>query len=77
MGRVPPHFAGMLALLIGLLTMLLNNFQEGALASPGADQTVLVLCLVYVVFALHGPRRLQWIAPPLLLICAGVYTVFK
>ena len=54
--RVPPYFAGMLALLVGLLTMNASNFSAGTLTPPGADQTALILCLVYTVFALHGPR---------------------
>jgi hypothetical protein len=69
----PPHFAGMLALLVGLLTLLLNNFQGGALPRPGEDQTVVVLCLLYIVFALHGPRRLQWVMPPALMLAAGAH----
>jgi hypothetical protein len=69
----PPHFAGMLALLVGLLTLLLNNFQGGALPRPGEDQTVTVLCLLYIVFALHGPRRLQWLMPPALMLAAGAH----
>jgi hypothetical protein len=73
----PPHFAGILALLVGLLTMLLNNFQSQELPPPGTDQTVLVFCLVYAVFALHGPRRLQWLVPPLLLVAAICYTLFR
>jgi hypothetical protein len=72
----PPYFAGTLALLLGLLTMLLNNFQSGTLPPPGADQTTLVLCLVYAVFALHGPKRLQWLVPPVLLIIAVLSTLF-
>jgi hypothetical protein len=72
----PPYFAGTLALLIGLLTMLLNNFQSGTLPPPGADQTTLVLCLLYAVFALHGPKRLQWLIPPVLLVVAVLSTVF-
>ncbi len=74
-GKTPPHFAGMLALLMGLLTLLLNNFQSGFLPEPGTDQTVMLLCLVYTVFALHGPRRLQWLVPPALLLAAMAYTV--
>jgi hypothetical protein len=70
----PPYFAGMLAFLIGMLGMLLNNFQSGTLPPPGADQTVLILCLVYTVAALHGPRKLQWLIPPLLLAAAVAYT---
>ncbi len=73
----PPHFAGVLALLVGLLTMLLNNFGAGELSRPGTDQTVLVICMLYVVFALHGPRRLQWVIPPALLIAAAGYTLFR
>jgi hypothetical protein len=73
-GTTPPHFAGMLALLVGLLTLLINNFQYGTLPPPGADQTVLVLCLLYIVFALHGPRRLQWLVPPALMLAAGAHT---
>ena len=76
-GTTPPHFAGVLALLVGLLTMLLNNFGAGELSRPGADQTVLLICMLYVVFALHGPRRLQWVIPPALLIAAAAYTVFR
>ncbi len=76
-GTTPPYFAGTLALLVGLLTMLLNNFQSGTLAGPGTDQTVLVFCLVYVVFALHGPRRLQWVVPPMLFLAAVAYTVVR
>jgi hypothetical protein len=72
----PSYFAGTLALLIGLLTMLLNNFQSGTLPPPGADQTTLVLCLVYAVFAIHGPKRLQWLVPPVLLVLAVLSTVF-
>ena len=72
----PPYFAGTLALLLGLLTMLLNNFQSGTLPPPGADQTTLVLCLVYAVFALHGPKRLQWLVPPVLLVLAVLSTIF-
>ena len=53
----PPYFYGVLALLFGLLTMLLNNFQAGKLPPPArADQTVLVLCLLYTVFALQRPQ---------------------
>jgi hypothetical protein len=73
----PPHFWGMLALLVGLLTLLLNNFQYGTLPPPGADQTTLLLCLLYTVSALHGPRRLQWIIPPVLLALAVVYTTMR
>ena len=62
-GTTPPHFAGVLALLVGLLTMLLNNFGAGELSRPGADQTVLLICMLYVVFALHGPRQLRWVIP--------------
>ncbi|MGN6368320.1 MAG: hypothetical protein ACTHN5_08685 [Phycisphaerae bacterium] len=76
-GTTPPHFAGVLALLLGLLTMLLNNFGAGELSRPGADQTVLLVCMLYVVFSLHGPRRLRWIIPPALLIAAAAYTVFR
>jgi hypothetical protein len=71
--KTPPYFWGMLALLVGLLTMLVNNFQGGALPPPGADQTVMIVCLVYTVSALHGPRRLQWVMPPLLLAAAGAF----
>jgi hypothetical protein len=75
--RVPPYFSGMLALLVGLLTMLLNNFEAGRLPPPGADQTVMIMCLVYTVFALHGPRRLQWLMPPLLLAAAAAYSAVR
>jgi intracellular septation protein A len=73
----PPHFAGVLALLVGLLTLLLNNFQSEGLPQPGTDQTVLLICLVYTVFALHGPKRLQWVVPPALLLAAVAYTFFQ
>jgi hypothetical protein len=35
----------------------------------------MILSLAYVVFALQGPRRLQWIVPPLLLAVAAGYTL--
>ena len=73
----PPHFSGVLALLVGLLTMLLNNFGAGELSRPGTVQTVLLICMLYVVFALHGPRRLQWVIPPALLLAAAGYTLFR
>jgi hypothetical protein len=75
--ETPPHFAGMLAFLIGLLTLLLNNFQYGTLPPPGADQTVIVLCLLYIVSALHGPRRLQWLIPPALMLAALGHTFLR
>ena len=76
-GKTPPHFSGVLALLVGLLALLLNNFQTQELGTPGADQTVLLICLLYTVFALHGPQRLRWVVPPALLIAAAAYTVFR
>ncbi|HVT83514.1 MAG TPA: hypothetical protein VHM90_22930, partial [Phycisphaerae bacterium] len=75
--KTPPYFWGMLALLIGLLAMLLNSFQAGSLPPPGADQTVLILCLLYTVSALHGPRRLHYLLPPVLLAAAILYTVMR
>lgn len=75
--KTPPYFWGMLALLIGLLAMLLNNFQAGTLPPPGADQTALILCLLYTVSALHGPRRLHYLLPPLLLAGAVLYTLLR
>ncbi len=70
----------MLALLLGLLTLLVNNLPTGPMATlpaEGTDQTAFILCLVYTVFALHGPRRLQWIAPPLLLAAAVAYILLR
>jgi hypothetical protein len=74
-GATPPYFSGMLALLLGLLGMLLNNFQAGTLPAPGADQTAVILCLLYTVFALHGPRRFQWLVPPILLVAAAMHAL--
>ena len=74
---MPPYFWGMLALLVGLLAMLLNNFDAGKLPPPGADQTTLILCLLYSVSALQGPRRLHYLLPPLLLVGALAYTVLR
>jgi len=73
----PPHFAGMLALLVGLLTLLLNNFQYGNLPPPGADQTVLLLCLLYTVCSLHAPEKLHWLFPPALMLAAGAHALFR
>jgi hypothetical protein len=73
----PPYFWGMLALLVGLLAMLIINFQAGKLPPPGADQTALILCLLYTVSALHGPRRLHYLLPPLLLAVAIAYTILR
>ncbi len=75
--KTPPYFWGMLALLIGLLVMLLSGFQAGTLPPPGADQTVLILCLLYTVSALHGPRRLHYLLPPVLLMGAVMYTLMR
>ena len=38
---------------------------------------IFILCLVYTVSALHGPRRLQWFVPPILLLGAVAYTFFR
>jgi hypothetical protein len=75
--KTPPYFWGMLALLIGLLVMLLDSFQAGAVPAPGADQTAVILCLLYTVSALHGPRRLHYLLPPMLLVAAVVVTLMR
>ena len=67
----------MLALLVGLLVMQLNSFEAGKLPPPGVDQTAIVLCLLYTVSALHGPRRLHYLIPPVLLAGAIAYTAFR
>ena len=76
-GGNPPWMTGLFALLLGFLTLLLNNFQSGRLPPPGADQTMVLLCVVYVVFGLGSPRSLRWAIAFLLLAAAIAYTVFR
>jgi hypothetical protein len=76
-GGNPPWMTGLLALLLGLLTLMLNNFETRKLPVPGADQTMVLLCVLYVIFALASPPALRRMLAILLLAAAGAYTVFR
>ena len=76
-GDTPPYLAGLLALLVGMLAMLLNNFQAGGLPPPGADQTLILLCIIYTIFALGSPPALRWALALLLLAAGTTYIVWR
>jgi hypothetical protein len=76
-GGNPPWMAGLLALFLGLLTLMLNNFQSRNLPPPGADQTMVLLCILYAVFALASPPYLRRMLAILLLAAAATYTVLR
>ncbi len=57
--------------------MMVSDFQFGVKGPVGTDQTVLIFCLVYTVMALHGPRRLRGVVPPLRVVGAVGYAVLR
>jgi hypothetical protein len=75
--QTPPWLTGLFALLLAMLTLLITNIQSRKLPPPGADQTMILLCILYTIFSLSTPRWTRWSLAILLILAAYTYEILR